>query len=158
MASSAAALIDDARRRLAAAQAPRERLGVRQEGRRLLGFGRAARILPVGEAWHVGVLLIADHEVFATGEVLRARAEAVRGYTAESQRARSERAAAAFRGGFAEGEPVHLDWTAVDLARVDGGAASGPLAGGAGGVTVAFATGARMPLSAYLDDRIALLP
>jgi len=158
MASSAAALIDDARRRLTAAGTPRERLGVRQEGRRLLGFGRAARILPVGDAWHVGVLLIADEEVFATGEVLRARAEAVRGYTAESQRARSERAAAAFRGGFAEGEPVHLDWTAIDLTRVDGGGASGPLAAAAGDVTVTFAAGARMPLSAYLDDRIALLP
>ncbi|QLD12119.1 glutaminase [Microbacterium oleivorans] len=156
MASSAAALIDDARRRLAAARAPRERLGVRQEGRRLLGFGRATRILPVGDAWHVGVLLIADEEVFATGEVLRARAEAVRGYTAESQRARSERAAAAFRGGFAEGEPVHLGWSAVDVARVDGGEVSGPLARDGDVVAVTFAAGARMPLAAYLDDRISL--
>ncbi|MEH3088331.1 MAG: glutaminase [Microbacterium arborescens] len=156
MESSAAELIDAARRRLAGV--PRERLGVRSEGRRLLGFGRAARILPIGDAWHLGVLLIADEEVFATGELLRARAEAVRGYTAEAQRARSERAAAAFRGGFAEGEPVHLDWTPIDLGVVDDGGSSGPLSVVGGVVTVAFAAGARMPLAAYLDDRIALLP
>lgn len=151
----ATVLISEARTRLAAV--PRQRLGVRHEGRKLLGFGRALRILPVGEAWHVGVLLIGDDEVFATGEILRARAEAIRGYTAESQRARSDRAAAAARGGFAEGEPVHLDWTPVDLAAVDAGGASGPLAVADGVVTVAFAAGARMPLSTYLDDRIALL-
>lgn len=156
MAASATELIADARRRLVGV--PRERLGVRSEGRRLLGFGRAARILPVGDAWHLGVLLIADEEVFATGELLRARAEAIRGYTAEAQRARSERAAAAFRGGFAEGEAVHLDWTAVDLAAVDAGGASGPLARVGDVVSVTFAPGARMPLAAYLDDRIALLP
>ncbi len=151
----AAALIADARTRLIAV--PRERLGVRHEGRKLLGFGRALRILPVGEAWHVGALLIGDDEVFATGEILRARAEAVRGYTAESQRARSDRAAAAARGGFGEGEPVHLDWTRLDLDVVDAGGASGPLAMVDGVVTIAFAAGARMPLAAYLDDRIALL-
>ncbi|MFB8891335.1 MULTISPECIES: glutaminase [Microbacterium] len=157
MPDAATELISDARRRLVGV--PRERLGVRSEGRRLLGFGRAARILPVGDAWHLGVLLIADDEVFATGELLRARAEAIRGYTAEAQRARSERAAAAFRGGFAEGEPVHLDWSPIDLDVVDAGGFSGPLARSDDGVvTVAFAAGARMPLAAYLDDRIALLP
>ncbi|KAA9089053.1 glutaminase [Microbacterium radiodurans] len=137
---------------------PRVRLGVRQEGRRILGFGRALRIVPVGEAWHLGVLLIGDDEVYATGEILRARAEAIRGYTAESQRARSERAAAAVRGGFAEGEAVHLDWSPVDLDAVAAGGSSGPLSLDDGVVTVAFAAGARMPLAAYLDDRIALLP
>ena len=100
------ALLDDARRRLAGA--PRERLGDWAQARKLLGFGRAPRIVPVGEAWHVGVLLIADAEVYATGEVLRARTEAPRGYTAQAQRERSERAAAAARGGFADGEVVHL--------------------------------------------------
>jgi hypothetical protein len=76
-------VLSDARRRLAGS--PRERLGDWAHAR-LLGFGRAPRIVPVGEAWHVGVLLIADAEVYATGEILRARAEAVRGYTAEAQR------------------------------------------------------------------------
>lgn len=154
-APTAVALIADARRRLV--DVPRQRLGVRHEGRRLLGLGRALRILPAGDAWHLGVLLIGDDTVLATGEVLRARAEAIRGYTAESQRARSDRAAAAARGGFGEGEPVHLDWAPIDLDVVDAGGSSGPLSGAGGEVTVAFAAGARMPLQAYLDDRIALL-
>lgn len=122
---SARALIDAARARLAGSS--RERLGDWASSRRLLGIGRAPRIVPVGEAWHVGVLLIGDAEVYATGEVLRARADAPRGYTAQSQRERSERAAAAARGGFADGEVVHLGATALDLDALARGEASGPL-------------------------------
>lgn len=153
--ATAAALIADARRQLVGV--PRERLGVRDEGRRLFGFGRALRIVPSGEAWHLGVLLITDTAVLSTGEVLRARSEAIRGFTAEAQRARSERAAAAARGGFAEGEALHLDWAPIDLDAVDAGGSSGPLASTDGVVSVAFAAGAWMPLRAYLADRIALL-
>lgn len=153
--ASAAELVAGARRQLVGV--PRERLGVRDEGRRLFGFGRALRIVPAGEAWHLGVLLVTDDAVLSTGEVLRARAEAIRGFTAESQRARSERAAAAARGGFAEGEALHLDWAPIDLAAVDAGGSSGPLASTGGVVTVTFAAGARMPLATYLADRIALL-
>jgi hypothetical protein len=74
--------------------------------------------VPVGEAWHVGVLLIADAEVYATGEILRARAEAVRGYTAEAQRARSERLD---RGGarrVRRRRGAHLGATQIDLDAV----------------------------------------
>lgn len=153
------ALLDDARRRLAGA--PRERLGDWAQVRKLLGFGRAPRIVPVGEAWHVGVLLIADAEVYATGEVLRARTEAPRGYTAQAQRERSERAAAAARGGFADGEVVHLGAVRLDLEALRHGEASGPLsiAGGAPGGTVLVrwsATGAPRPLADYLDEQLAL--
>ncbi len=153
------ALLDDARRRLAGA--PRERLGDWAQARKLLGFGRAPRIVPVGEAWHVGVLLIADAEVYATGEVLRARTEAPRGYTAQAQRERSERAAAAARGGFADGEVVHLGAERLDLEALRHGEASGPLsiAGGAPGGTVFVrwsATGAPRPLADYLDEQLAL--
>src|SRR5690606_39390852 len=47
---------------------PTEGLGEWASARRLLGFGRAPRIVRVGEAWHVGALLIADDAVYATGE------------------------------------------------------------------------------------------
>ncbi|RKS89968.1 hypothetical protein DEU37_1283 [Microbacterium sp. AG790] len=148
-------VLSDARRRLAGS--PRERLGDWAHSRRLLGFGRAPRIVPVGEAWHVGVLLIADAEVYATGEILRARAEAVRGYTAEAQRARSERAAAAARGGFADGEVLHLDAAWIDLDAVRRGAPSGPLALVDGIPLVTWTTaGARRPLADYLDDQLSL--
>lgn len=149
------AILDDARRRLAGT--PRQRLGDWAHARRLLGFGRAPRIVPVGEAWHVGALLIGDAAVFATGEVLRARTDAVRGYTAESQRARSERAAAAARGGFADGEVLHLGATAIDLDAVRRGERSGPLRV-VGGIPhlVWNAAGSVRPLAEYLDDQLSL--
>jgi hypothetical protein len=148
-------VLADARRHLAGSA--RERLGDWARTRRLLGFGRAPRIVPVGEAWHVGVLLIADAEVYATGEILRARAEAVRGYTAEAQRARSERAAAAVRGGFVDGEVLHLGAAEIDLDAVRRGAVSGPLALVDGIPLVTWtAAGARRPLADYLDDQLSL--
>ncbi len=105
------ALFDDARTRLAGL--PRERLGRSVPARRILGIARAPRIVPVGEAWHLGVLLLTDDAVLATGDIVRARFEVRRGYAAQSQRERAELAAAAFRGGFAEGEPVHVGWRAA---------------------------------------------
>ena len=132
-------------------------LGDWVQARRLLGFGRAPRIVPVGDVWHVGVLLIADAEVYATGEVLRARTEAPRGYTAEAQRERSERAAAAARGGFADGEVVHLGAEPLDLGALRRGEASGPLSVVAGVVHVRWsASGAPRPLADYLDEQLAL--
>lgn len=152
---SAVDLIASARTRLTGS--PREALGEWAVSRRVLGIGRAPRILRVGEAWHVGVLLIGDDDLFATGEILRAREDVVRGYTAQSQRERAERAAAAFRGGFAEGETVHLGWTRLDPVAVDAGGESGPLALTDGIPTVRWsATGAPRPLADYLDEMLTL--
>ncbi len=155
MTPTAAELIAAVRMRLHGS--PREALGDWATSRKLLGFGRAPRIVPVGEAWHLGALLIADDAVYATGEVLRARQEVVRGYTAQSQRERSERAAAAFRGGFAEGQSVHVDWTEIDLDAVDAGGSSGPLTVIGGIRSIRWnETGGIRPLADYLDDQLAL--
>ncbi|MGZ8805406.1 MAG: glutamine amidotransferase-related protein, partial [Microbacterium sp.] len=43
--------------------------------RQVLGMGRSPRIARRGSAWHVGVLLLTDDGVLATGEIVRARAE-----------------------------------------------------------------------------------
>lgn len=148
-------LFAEARRRLAGR--PRERLGDGATARRLLVFGRAPRIVPVGDAWHVGVLLIGDAAVYATGEVLRARTEAPRGYTAQAQRERSERAAAAARGGFAEGEVVHVGFTPIDLDALARGEASGPLSIVAGVPHVRWSPfGLSRPLADYLAEQLAL--
>lgn len=149
-------LLDAARERLRAA--PREALGEVVEPRRILGVARAPRILRRGEAWHLGVLLLANDAVLATGDIVRARHEARRGYTAESQRRRAELAAAARRGGFAEGEVVHIGWRMLDADAVDRGEASGPLAMMEGVVSVRWsAAGGFVPLERYLDERIGLL-
>lgn len=148
-------ILADARRRLAGV--PREALGEHVQ-KRVLGIARAPRIVRRGSAWHVGALLIGDDTAYAVGDILRARHEAPRGYTSESQRRRSELAAAAFRGGFAEGEVVHLGWQAIDLSAVARGEASGPLTVTAGVVHVAWSSvAAPVPLAGYLDDRIALM-
>ncbi|MDT3345614.1 glutaminase [Microbacterium aquilitoris] len=148
-------LLQAARERLAGS--PRERLGEWAANRRILGIGRAPRIVPVTDAWHIGALLIGEDRVFATGEVLRARHDAIRGYTAEAQRARSERAAAAFRGGFAEGEVLHLGWTEMDAAAVDRGEGSGILSLQGGVPHIAWShTGPPRPLADYLDDMLSL--
>lgn len=149
--ASLAMLLDRARAALSGL--PQEALGREKTSR-----WRAPRIVRAGSAWHVGVLLIADDAVFATAEVLRAAAPVRRGYVAESARARAERRAEASRGGFADGETVHVGWTPIDVAAVTAGGSSGPLALADGVPSVRWsASGALMPLAAYLEDRIALL-
>ncbi|MBB3157129.1 hypothetical protein FHS07_000813 [Microbacterium proteolyticum] len=147
-------ILSAARARLG--DAPRERLGELQEGRRLLGIPRATRIAPRGTAWHLGALLLTDDGVLATGDIVRSRAEVRRGFAAESQRRRAELSAAAARGGVPEGETVHIEWHPIDLASVDAG--STPLAVRGGEALVRWsAAGGYMPLTRYLDERIDLL-
>ncbi|WP_203581723.1 glutaminase [Microbacterium hibisci] len=153
---SAFELLDAARSRLAGT--PREALGELVVPKRFLGLARAPRVERRGTAWHLGVLLLTEDEVLATGDILRARQEARRGYTAESQRQRAELAAAARRGGFGEGEVVHLGWRMLDPAAIDRGEASAPLAllGGVPAVRWS-AAGGLMPLETYLAERVELL-
>ncbi|MFC5432860.1 glutaminase [Microbacterium suwonense] len=149
--TTTAALLESARRRLEGR--PREGLGLLRTSR-----WRADRIVRAGEAWHLGVLLLTDDGVAETGEILRAAEEVRRGYPAESARARAERRAQARRGGFAEGEVVHVGWRMLDVTAVDAGTASGPLAVVDGVPSVRWSrAGGLVPLAGYLDERIALL-
>lgn len=137
---------------------PREGLGRMTQPRRILGLTRAPKIVPVGTAWHLGVLLVGDATVMATGEITRAVDPGRRGYAAESARHRAELRAAALRGGFAEGDTVHFGWTELDLDAVARGEASGPLSGVGGEPMVHWsASGGLAPLRGYLDERIELL-
>lgn len=142
------------------ARAVRELAGAPQEG---LGEDRQSRwrgrrIVRVGAAWHLGVLLLTETQALATAEVLRAADPGRRGYTAESARARAARRSEALRGGFGEGEVVHVGWSVIDLAAVDTGGASGPLASIDGVPSVRWsAAGGYMPLETYLRERVDLL-
>lgn len=143
-------LLRDARSRLVGV--PRESLGRERTSR-----WRPDRIVPAGSAWHLGVLLLTDDGVLSTAEILRAAEPVRRGYPAESARARAERRAQARRGGFAEGELVHVGWQVLDVAAVDAGGESGPLALLDGVPGVRWSPGgALVPLRGYLDERVAL--
>lgn len=145
-----------ARGRLAAA--PRETLGEWRTPRALFGVARAARIIAVGSAWHVGSLLIGDDEVWGVGEIVRAQDPGRRGYAAESARARAEVRAAALRGKIPEGAVVHLGFVPVDVRAVSAGEASGPLSMIEGVPMIRWsAAGGLAPLARYLDERVGLL-
>ncbi|AXL13066.1 glutaminase [Microbacterium foliorum] len=149
--TSASQLLSQARGALAGV--PKEGLGEERDSR-----WRGRRIVRVGDAWHLGVLLLTDTHALATAEVLRAADPGRRGYTAESARDRAERRALALRGGFDEGAVAHVGWTVIDVDAVDAGGASGPLSTIDGVASVRWSTaGGWMPLEAYLRERIALL-
>lgn len=132
---------------------PKEGLGEERDSR-----WRGKRIVRVGEAWHLGVLLLTDTHALATAEVLRAADPGRRGYTAESARERAARRAEALKGGFDEGDVVHVGWSVIDVDAVDAGAASGPLAMIDAVPSVRWsAAGGFMPLEAYLRERVELL-
>ncbi|WP_431070921.1 glutaminase [Microbacterium phyllosphaerae] len=132
---------------------PKEGLGEERDSR-----WRGQRIVRVGEAWHLGVLLLTETHALATAEVLRAADPGRRGYTAESARERAARRALALRGGFGEGEVAHIGWSVIDVDAVDAGGESGPLKLIGGVPSVHWSTaGGWMPLEAYLRERVELL-
>src|SRR5699024_9457886 len=102
--------------------------------------------------------LLTDDQVLATAEILRAADPGRRGYTAESARERATRRQMALRGGFAEGEVVHVGWLVIDVNVVAAGGSSGPLASVDDVPHVRWSSsGAYMPLDAYLRERIQLM-
>lgn len=123
---------------------------------------RAARIVPIGRAWRLGVLLLdRDGVLYATGAVTRAivpqRGVANKSPDAEVRR---EFRRAAARGRFAEGEVVNFGVTrlALDVASLEAG--SGPLQMRDGEVAVLWnpadpERGFR-PVADYLSERAAL--
>lgn len=137
--------------RTALADVPKEGLGEERSSR-----WRGERIVRIGEAWHVGVLLLTDDRTLATAEVLRAADPGRRGYTAESARVRAARRQMALRGGFGEGEIVHVGWSEIDVDAVDTGGSSGPLALQGGVVSVRWSGSSYRPLEGYLREQIDL--
>lgn len=153
-------LLLDARAKLEGV--PGAAVGRLVEPRGLLAAVRSPRIVRIGEAWPLGVLLLETGgagRLWATGEVVRARPEDRRGYPAESARRRGELAAAASRGGFADGIAVQLPALEIDLAVIsDPAPGAGPLAVIDGVAMVRWSPAAPLtPLAPYLDERIRLL-
>lgn len=131
--------------------------------RRMLGIPRAARMMPIGRVWRLGVLLLdADGKLYALGRVVRAERPARRSVTAESVAQQRAWRAAAVKGGIAEGETVNFDAAVIELDELGRDGASGPLVldPAAGDVRVSWSPSqpeALTPLDAYLRDRADLL-
>ena len=125
----------------------------------MLGIPRSPRVVLRDEVWHLGVLLLGSEHLYATGEIVRSREPARRGYTAESQRARAGLAEAAFRGGILPGVAVHLGWQRLDVSLI-GEVASvdiGPLAVIDGQLRVRWSTaGGFMDAESYVRERVEL--
>lgn len=136
-----------------------EALGELREGR---GVGRLRgqpKLVPVGRAWRLGVVLLdRAGRLYATGEITRAIEPQVavtnRSAAAELKR---EYRRAAVRGPFPTGETINHEFAALDLSPDALRESSGLLSlTGDGAVLVRLPSGSRIPLENYLADRVAL--
>ena len=136
---------------------PTELIGEYRPAKRVIGITRAPRIVAVGEAWHLGALLVTADAVLATGDVARSLEPSRKGYTAISARERDELRFAAYRGGVPEGRAIHYNWTPIDFSALASGGTSGPIV--AQGVELKIrwsAAGGLAPLDSYVRERIEL--
>lgn len=155
MTTDTESLFRQARERLAGA--PQEYLGEVVQPKKILGVGRAFRIVPFRRAWRLGVILLDDTSAYEVGEVFRARDAGRRGYTADTARERAAYAEAALRGGVPEGESVHIGWNEFDADALAAGRASNGISFDGGVAMIKWSkSGARMPLDAYLNERVDL--
>jgi len=149
--------------RLTTAQARTEALAELHTPRRIGPFRRAPRLVPVGEVWRLGVLLLAadpigGERLFATGSVTRARDPRHPNFTSVSGEERRELREAARRAGFAAGETVNFEATALPLDDTLG--CVGPVVLRDDGLLVrwnALSPESLAPFDAYLRERVELL-
>ena len=97
-------------------QPPREQIASYIPASKFLGIPRKAKMLHVGDAWHLGVFLMAqDGQLFQAGETTRAVAPGHRGHVSNSQEERRGYRDAAFRGPFPEGAVVNFNTYLIEL-------------------------------------------
>jgi len=154
----------DAAARLGEAGVAREALAEYVPPRRIFFRTKPATMRPLGDVWRLGSLLLgADGSLYALGHATRAAERGRPGYQDLAREERREIAAAALRGGYAEGTPVNYDARPLPL---EAGALAAPdpaqpLGLAAGEVRVRWRAGAPLAgaptLAAFFEERIALL-
>lgn len=156
-----AALAGAAVAALRAGAARTETLADLEPERRVLGITRAARMVPRGRVWRLGVLLLDDAgDVLEAGRVVRAERPARRSVPAAAVAEQRALRAAAVKGGIPEGETVNFDASPIDLDELARAGASGPLVLRDGEVFVRWSPAqpdALTALDGYLADRVDLL-
>lgn len=156
-------LVDDAARRLRAADVPDEALGEYVEPKAVLGIRREPTMRPLGRVWRVGALLIGSSpetagRVWATGTITRVTDPGRSQFQSVSAEVRRAYRAAAVRGRFHAGDtvnhgavPIPLDEHLVGADSVVFVRDDEPL------VRWSPTAGTTVPLAAYLTDRVGLL-
>lgn len=161
----AAAACSSAAAWLASAGVPSEALAEYVPARRKLLVTRKPTMQPLGRVWRIGTLLLAeDGRLFAHGRSTRAAERGRPGYQSLSREERREIAAAALRGGFAEGEPVNFEAVPLGFAPDPGPADDDPalpIGYADGDFRVRWRAGAPLegapPLATFFTDRLPLL-
>jgi len=136
-----------------------EALAVLKEGRGIGKLRGQPKLMPVGRAWRLGVVLLdRSGALYATGEITRAIEPqvAVTNRSAQAELKREYRRAAV-RGPFPEGETINHEFEPIDVSADALRAGSGPLSlGDDDEVLVRLPSGSSIPLARYLADRTAL--
>ncbi len=134
------------------------------EGRRMLVFPRRARMRPVGQVWRLGSLLLdTTGGLWAAGRATRAAERGRLGYQSVSREERRDLAAAALRGGYAEGAAVNFDARPLPLDETSLRelASGAPIGWADGEIRVRWRANAPLDgaptLAQYLGERAELL-
>lgn len=143
-------------------QPPREQLADYQPAKRVLGIPRRAKMQHVGDAWHLGLFLLAqDGQLFEAGKTTRAVAPGHPGHVSKSQEERRGYRDAAFRGPFPEGSVVNFDFRKIELDIDELRQSSHALFVKNGLALVRWRPGANddeaMPFKEYMAERLELL-
>lgn len=179
-------LLCDAAERLRVAGIATEALARFVPARRVMGFTRASRLIPLGRVWRLGVFLLAadahgaaehfgasEHSgasanaaagaspaLYATGTTTRAVDPLRRGFQSLSAEVRRDYRDAAFRGPFRRGETVNFDARVLRLDADELRDSAGPLLLVGTTPLVRWATTidvAPRPFEGYLAERLKLL-
>lgn len=95
---------------------PFEQLGDYVAPSTFLGIKRRARMMKVGEVWHLGVFLLGtDGTLFRAGETVRAEDALHSGHNSAYKAERREFANAAFRAGYKPGTVVNFGVSRINL-------------------------------------------
>ena len=134
------------------------------EGRKLFVLPRPATMRALGEAWRLGSLLLdTEGGLWVAGRATRAAERGRVGYQSVSREERRDIAAAALRGGYAEGFPVNFDARPISLdeASLRELGPTDPIGLAESEIRVRWRTGASLDsaptLEQYLRERVALL-
>ena len=156
------AVLSWALRQLDLHSVPMEKLAEYLPARKTLGIERRAKMVHIGDVWHLGVFLLNEQGVlFEYGESTRAVPPGHPGHVSVSQEVRRAYRDVAFRSGFPEGSVVNFNATVIELdidrLRVDAGSLfvkdGAPFVRWRAGVSDDDA----MPFEAYVAERLELL-